>query len=133
MQAFEHCPLHNRKKGESRNGQCPYFHDTVLLHCFPHCDLSSPLKCGDCAHWVGHCASGDSRHKLYGSCFYCVGTVGSKYKTNCKHYTERKPGEPNHFDWVEARVIELGGKPDSSPESRKLRIQARKEWADAHN
>ena len=133
MQALENCPLHSKKKGESSYGLCPYYPDAVLLHCFSHCDLSSPLKCGNCAHWIGDCTVGGKRHEKYGKCFYCIGNVDAEYRTNCEHYTERKTDEPSYHDWVEARVLELGGKPDSSPESRRLRIQARKEWAAAHN
>lgn len=128
MQAFENCPHnHGDKKG------CPYYHE-AFGKCFSHCNLKSDLKCGDCAHWIGNCtADTNKRHDLYGHCFYCIGGVCSDFKTNCCHYTERKDGEPNYVDWIEARVIELGGSPDSSPESRKIRQQARKEWAEAHN
>lgn len=128
MQAFENCPhTHGNKKG------CPYYHE-IFGKCFSHCDLGSGLKCGDCAHWIGNCTvDGKPRHGLYGHCFHCIGNVRSDFKTNCRHYTKRKDGESNHINWIEARVIELGGSSDSSPESRKLRIQARKEWAAAHN
>lgn len=127
MQAFENCPHNNGdKKG------CPYYHE-VFGKCFSHCDLKSELVCGDCAHWLGDCTSGDGRHEVYGHCFYSIELVNANFRTNCKHYTERKPNEPNYVDWVETRVIELGGASDSSPENRKLRIQARKEWKDSHN
>lgn len=128
MQARENCPHNNGdKKG------CPYYHE-VFGKCFSHCDLKSPLKCGDCAHWIGDCTiDGRPRHKMYGHCFYSISGVGSYFHTNCNHYTERKPDEPNFIDWVEARVVELGGSQDSSIESRKLRIKARDEWARAHN
>lgn len=127
MQAFENCPHNNGdKKG------CPYFHET-FGKCFSHCDLKSDLVCGDCAHWLGNCTSGDGRHKICGHCFYVVGEVNSNFRTNCKHHTKRKPNEPNYVDWIEARVIELGGASDGSPENRKLRIQVRKEWQDSHN
>lgn len=133
MQNFNSCPLHNRKKGESSYGLCPYCHDTVILHCFSHCDLGSPMICGNCAHWIGDCTVGGARHEKYGKCFYCIGNVNAKYHTNCEHYTEREPNEPSYQDWVENRVRELGGKHDSSPNSREKRIQARAEWARAHN
>ena len=127
MQAFENCPHNNgNKKG------CPYFYET-FGKCFSHCDLKSSLECGNCAHWLGDCTCGDKRHEICGSCYYVVGGVHSHFHTNCKHYTERKPNEPNYVDWIEARVIELGGSPDSSEKSRVLRKQARKEWERAHN
>lgn len=128
MQAFENCPHNNgNKKG------CPYYHET-FGKCFSHCDLKSNLKCGDCAHWLGDCTSDpNKRHDLYGHCYYCIGEVHSNFQTNCKHHTKRKQDEPNYVDWIEARVIELGGLPDSSEESRRLRRQARKEWEFSHN
>ena len=128
MQVFENCPhTHGKKKN------CPYYFE-VFGKCFSHCDLGSNLRCGDCAHWVGNCTVDEKpRHKLHGHCFYCIGGVRSDFRTNCKHYTERRSEEPNYIDWIEARVVELGGLPDNSSESRKLRIQARREWAVTHN
>lgn len=127
MQNYDSCPVHNGEK----HG-CPYY-DSVFGKCFSHCDLSSPLRCGNCAHWYGICTTNGKRHDKIGNCAHYIGTIGAGFQTNCEHYTERKSNEPNPVDWIETRVIELGGKPDSSPESRKLRIQANKEWIDAHN
>ena len=114
--------------------KCPYFHN-VMGKCFNKCGYpNSPNTCGECAHWLGDYTYNDrQRHKLHGSCFHCVGKISSRYQCNCEHFTKHKPEEPNWYDWVEARVIELGGAHDSSPNSRKLRKQARKEWAEAHN
>lgn len=124
MQNFNVCP---GKKG------CPYFL-SVMGMCFSECDLSSSLKCGDCAHWLGDCAHGEERSKTYGSCFYTIGRVSAHFTTSCSHYTERKEDEMNYVDWCEKRVEELGGNPkESSKEVRLMRIQARKEWAANHN
>ena len=128
MQAFDNCPHNNGdKKG------CPYYYES-FGKCFSHCDLKSNRKCGDCAHWIGNCTSDISkRHSLYGHCFYCMGGVCSDFKTNCPHYTKRKDGEPNYIDWIEARVIELGGNPEPSLRTRRLRQQAREEWVKLHS
>lgn len=127
MQAFENCPVRNGNK----NG-CPYF-SSISGKCFGHCDLKSDLKCGNCAHWLGDCTTGNNRHEVCGHCYYVIGEVHSHFHTNCPHYTERKQNEPNYVDWIEARAIELGGTPDSSGKSREFRRQARKEWEQAHN
>lgn len=121
------CPKSNK------SGKCPYY-DPIFGKCFHRCGYpNSPHTCGECAHWVGNCTSDpDKRHDKYGSCLYYCGGVASYFKCNCEHFYQRKPGEPNYIDWVESRVIELGGAPDSSPESRELRKQARQEWKNSH-
>lgn len=116
----------NKKK------QCPFLFER-FGQCFTKCDMDSDKKCGDCAHWLGNCTTGDKRHHLYGHCLYYIGNVAADYLTDCGHWTARKEGEPNYHDWVENRVLELGGSPDSSEKNRAARRQALKEWQVAHN
>lgn len=131
MSVHSNCPV-MKKDAKGKRGKCPYF-NKIFGKCFTYCDVESPRKCGDCAHWLGNCTAREGvRHSICGSCRHVIGIVNAHFHTNCPHYIKRKPGEPWYVDWVEARVLELGGKPDSSPESRAIRRQALREWDAIH-
>lgn len=126
------CPPHNPDCPGIK--KCPYFL-TVLGKCFDRCGYpNSEVTCGQCAHWYGAYTLPDRpRSKGCGFCIYMIGNVSSTYQTNCKHFHPKDPDELSYPDWIEKRVVELGGSHDSEPFSRQCRKQAIKEWKEKHN
>lgn len=110
--------------------KCPYYW-FILGKCFTHCDLTSDKKCGNCAHWTGYWGI-DKRNESLGGCVHYIGDVDARLKTDCPHYTERKPNELNYYDWVE-NFVTTHANTEDEVELRKIRIQGRKEWIAQHN
>jgi hypothetical protein len=106
---------------------CPYFTEGMGM-CFKWCDLSSDHTCGTCSSYYFP----DKRNPDIGFCPFSIGRVNPRMKTNCPHYHEYVDGELRYQDWVEMKVIELGGQSDSEPENRALRKYARSMWLDSH-
>ena len=136
IQDIPNCDMCPIKKMAS--GRCLYSHNKFRYgkDGKPLCSYKGEIKdeprCASCANWQGHrCANG--RHEHFGECYYGIGSRNAYEPVgDCRYYIERKDDDMAWGDWIEMRVEELGAAHDSSPESRKARIQARKDWERNH-
>lgn len=120
------CPSLSEKAG--RDVICPFQEDR-MIRCPTTCDATSRHNCFNCAFLV-KCSDGAP---------YCLAQYGQGCITDagssCIDWWRRDPEEEDPGEYIERRVVEMGGVFTDGlepPETRRLRVLARQEWKDAH-
>lgn len=120
-------------KRDKHHAICPYYL-SFEGKCFGFCDLESKDACGDCVNFIPRRDENNlpMDKKYCGHCFHSIGVIVPSMKTSCPFYIRKQDSDMFADDWIEKRVKELCDFDKHSPEARKYRVQARKEWLADH-